>query len=66
MMSVNENKSMAKSENKDVMKTDGAVKVHIGPEVVCEDVEKVNNDIKINCCKCSSSKVMFFTCDIQV
>ena len=31
--------------------------VHIGPEINCDDLEVVNNEINFICCKCSK-KVM--------
>ena len=48
---------MVKNKSEENEAKDGSVKVHIGPEVVCDDVEKVRNEIKLNCCKCSSKKV---------
>ena len=48
---------MAPNKSEENQAKDGSVKVHIGPEVVCDDVEKVKNEIKLNCCKCSSKKV---------
>ena len=40
----------AKKEESDFMQ------IHIGPEVNCDDVEKVENHNKIICCKCSSKE----------
>ena len=42
---------MAPNKSEENQAKDGSVKVHIGPEVVCDDVEKVKNEIKLNCCK---------------
>ena len=33
------------------------VDIHVGPEVICDDVEKVSSKIILNCCQCSSKKV---------
>ena len=27
--------------------------VHIGPEIICDEVEVVNNEVNFICCKCS-------------
>ena len=35
-----------------------AATVHIGPEINCDGVEVVNNEINFICCKCSK-KVKF-------
>ena len=51
--------AQSQSNSKENEAKDGSVKVHIGPEVVCDDVENVRNEIKFNCCKCTSKKVNF-------
>ena len=31
--------------------------VHVGPEINCDDVEIVNNEINFICCKCSKKVI---------
>ena len=49
--------AQSQSDSNENRAKDGSVKVHIGPEVVCDDIENVRNEIKFNCCKCTSKKV---------
>ena len=51
--------AQSQSDSNENRAKDGSVKVHIGPEVVCDDIENVRNEIKFNCRKCTSKKVKF-------
>ena len=40
--------------------------VHIGPEINCDDVEVVNNEINFICCKCSKKVMLHWIYSIVI
>ena len=39
------------------VKSQESVTYHIGPEVICSDVDIVKNEINLVCCKCSKKAI---------
>ena len=43
--------------NMKTVKSQESVTYHIGPEVICSDVDIVKNEINLVCCKCSKKAI---------